>query len=231
MPSGFMPNPDASLLLWSANFNRLINLSAESYGLTPELAAQYGELYDLFAAAMQTASDPGTRTAPAVMAKNRARENMKSLARRLAKRVEATAGVRDPQRVQLGLTVRAAWSRIQPPMSAPMLDVVRVTGRTVTLLLHDSASTTKRGKPDGVAAASVFSFVAPSEATPPPKDPAGWRYRGNFTRTNIELSFDAGVPAGSTVWLTAYWINPRSQSGPAGAPISTVLAGGIARAA
>ena len=41
-----------------------------------------------------------------------------------------------------------------------------------------------------------------------------------------------GTAAGSTVWFTAFWRNPKDQSGPATTPVSTkVQWGGLSMAA
>ena len=69
----------------------------------------------------------------------------------------------------------------------------------------------------------MFSFVGSA----PPADIGQWVFQGSSTRTTFEVEFPATVPAGSQVFLCAFWFNPRSQSGPACQPISAYLAGGV----
>jgi hypothetical protein len=47
----------------------------------------------------------------------------------------------------------------------------------------------------------------------------------------VDVEFPADAANGATVWLTAFWFNPRAQSGPACQPISTNIPGGLSMAA
>jgi hypothetical protein len=49
--------------------------------------------------------------------------------------------------------------------------------------------------------------------------------------TTVDVEFDADVAAGSKVWFTAFWFNPRAMSGPACAPISAYVQFGGSMAA
>jgi hypothetical protein len=97
-----------------------------------------------------------------------------------------------------------------------------VTGYTVKIKLHDSASGSKRGKPAGVSGASVFSYAGATA----PADISAWKFEGNTSKTAVEVAFPNTTAAGATVWLTAFWFNPRKQSGPACSPVNTNLQGG-----
>ena len=89
-------------------------------------------------------------------------------------------------------------------------------------MLHDALNPTRRGKPLGVAGASVFSFVGPTA----PAELAAWKFEGNTTRTRVDVLFPADTPPGSKIWVCAFWFNPRAQAGPTSAPVSTNLPGG-----
>jgi hypothetical protein len=69
MSDNFLPNRDADLLAWSANFARGISIGFVELGISPEQAAQYALLNDQFAARLAASSDPGTRTRGVVAAK------------------------------------------------------------------------------------------------------------------------------------------------------------------
>ena len=69
----------------------------------------------------------------------------------------------------------------------------------------------------------MFSYVGPVA----PTDVNGWKYEGSTGRvTKIDVSFDSSLPAGTKVWICAFWFNGRKQSGPVCAPVSTNLPGG-----
>jgi hypothetical protein len=130
-------------------------------------------------------------------------------------------------RVDLALPVRdVAPSPINPPTERPVMEIVEVNGRIVTIRLRQIGSPS-RAKPAGVWGASVCSFVGAT----PPSDITAWKTEGESTRTDFDVEFAASIPAGSQVWLTAYWKNPRLMSGPACDPISIYLGGGLAQAA
>lgn len=229
MPLAFLPRTDAALLAWSLNFKTMITATPTDYGLTAALATAYGALHDAYAAALQTATDPSTRTKGSVEAKNASRTALKANARLLANLVNGTASVTDAQKLDLGLTVRDLNpTPIPPPSAAPELDVVNVSGRTVKIRLRDAAVPSRRGRPVGVIGASVFSYVGET----PPEDISGWKFEGSTGLTSVSVTFPVTVPPGAQVWLTAFWFNPRKQSGPACTPVSThVQFGGMSMAA
>lgn len=197
-----------------------------TYGLVAADATSYSALHTSYANAL-AACDPGQRSKSLVATKNAARNGLKNAARLLAKRVEGTASVTDAQKIELGLNVRALPSPIPAPSNPPALDVVSVTGRIVRVRLHDSTDASRRGKPAGVAGATVFSFVGAAA----PTDPGAWKFEGNTTRTTIDVLFPDSAAAGAVVWVTAFWRNERDLSGPACAPISTNLQFGVPMAA
>ena len=164
MARTFFPSSDTALLAWSLNFSTLITATPTAYGLTAALATAYGTLHTAYATAL-AAADPAVRTKSSVIAKNLARNSLKNDARLLAKLVEGTASVTDPQKAALGLNVKTPPSPIPAPSDAPNLDVASVSGWTVKVKLHDATSGSKRGKPPGVTGATVFSYVgdAPDE--------------------------------------------------------------------
>lgn len=222
MPKGFLSVSDAGLLAWTVNFNTLISADPAAYGLTAEQAAEYATLSDAYAAAYQTAVDPGTRTKGKVKAKNDARKALKDRARLLAKVIEGQVFVTDEQKIDLGLNVRKSPQPIPVPDSAPDIDILSVSGRRVKIRLHN-ADNSKRAKPSGVAGASVFSYIGEV----PPSDTAAWKFEGNTTRTVVEVDIDPAAQPGAKVYLTAFWFNPRAQSGPAAIPVTTNVQFGV----
>jgi len=57
-------------------------------------------------------------------------------------------------------------------------------------------------------------------------DPSAYSFYGTVSRTVVDIVFPADVPAGTTVFITGYWINTRAESSPAATPVSARLAGG-----
>src|SRR3954451_9516140 len=221
MARSFLPNSDAALLAWSANFSALISAGPVPLGLTSAMATSYATLHADFATKL-AAVDPGVRNKMAVSAKNASRLALKNSARLLASIINGQATVTDAQKIELGLTVRAHPAPVPPPAHFPQVVVKSVTGRMASLLLVDASTPGRRGKPVGVLGASLFSHVGAT----PPTDLADWKFEGNTGRTKFDVTFPSDTAPGAMVWLTAFWFNPRKQSGPACPPVCTNLPGG-----
>jgi hypothetical protein len=221
MASGFLPNSDGALLAWSQNFSTLLSATPATWGVSVSQASQYAALNTAYSAALTLANNPTTRTKANVAAKNTARESLKIDARLLAKIVDGQATVTNQQRIQLGLNVKTVPVPVPAPALPPEIDIVSVIGRTVKVRVHNSA-TTKRARPAGVTGATMFSFAG----AVPPSDVTLWTFQGSTSKTVIDIPFPTTTAAGSQVWVTAFWYNGKGQSGPAGTPVTTYLAGG-----
>ena len=79
----------------------------------------------------------------------------------------------------------------------------------------------------GVKGASIFRYIGENA----PNSVEGWTFAGNTTKTVYEVTLPAETPAGSKVWITAYWFNGKMQSGPAATPVSIHIPGGLSVAA
>jgi hypothetical protein len=227
MANSFFTGTDAELYTGSAAFSTKITASPTAFGLVAAQATAYAAKNSAYAAAYVEAVDPETRTKGKVEAKNEAKRQLRLMAGDLAKIIDGTPTVTNEQKIDLGLNVRSTPTPIPAPLYAPDIDIVSVSGNTVRLKLHDSTSSTRRGRPPGVDGAAVFSFVGAAA----PTDPADWKFEGNTTRTTTNVTFPGTVAPGAKVWFTAFWFNPRAQSGPSATPVTTNIAGGSAMAA
>jgi hypothetical protein len=228
MPKDFIPARDEEFADFVSNFSTLVTAAPTSYGLTAAIATTLSGKVSAFTSARTAATNPGTRGPATVLAKDIARRDLEGYVRQLARAVQGTLTVTDPQRQALGLTVRDKEpSPIPPPATAPQANIVSVNGNTVRVRLTDPAFPTKRGRPDGVDGAAIFSHVG-EEA---PNTEAEWTFEGNTTKTTIDVVFPPATAPGAKVWFTAFWFNPKAQSGPAATPVSTNIAGGSAMAA
>lgn len=228
MPNTYLPATDSGLLNWVTNFSTIINLNPPTYGLEVEEAAAYGALRDDYAAKYTAAVDPATRGGATVLAKNQSKKVIITESRKLAMFVTTQPTVTDEQRYDLGLTVKDTDPTPVPvPDTSPTIDVLAVEGWTVNFRLHNGDST-KRAKPEGVRGATMFSYVGEQ----PPSSIDDWKFEGSITKTDTKIVFPTTLAAGTKIWLTAFWFNPTSQSGPAAVPVSTQINyGGLSQAA
>ena len=224
----FIPPRESELVTWSNNFNTLINATPVAYGLTSAQTMTYTSLHDAFVSAYQIANDNSTRTPSNIVTKDDAKDVMIDNARKLVGIVQADPSVTDTQRSDLEINVPDTEPTPVPvPRDAPALTIVSIIGRTVKIRLRDVANPDRRGKPDGVNGAIIMS----AEGVTPPSDIGEWKLEMNLTRTTADVTFPAALAAGAQVWLTAYWYNTKGESGPAAAPQTTNIAGGLSQAA
>lgn len=227
MRLSFFPSTEAALVAWAATFATGITATPTTFGLTAAQATAFTALSNGYAAAYTAASNVNTKSKALVAAKNAARDAIKNSARLLASIVNGQANVSDQQKLALGLNVRAQPQNWPVPQQANV-KIMSVTGRTVKVSLSETnAASARRGLPAGVQGCTVFSYVGETPAT----DISDWKFEGNSGRGVFEILFPGTVPAGSTVFITAFYFNGRKQSGPAADPVSTQLAGGLSMAA
>ena len=230
----YIPTPEAELVTWSTNFNTKIVAAPTTYGLTPAQATAYTALHTAYVTAYNTANAPLTRSPVNIEAKNTAKFNLidgppgSGAIRELAALVQAFPGITDAQLRELGLTVRDTQpTPIPPPEIAPEMDFVPTGTRTIRIRLHNE-TVLRRKKPEGVKGATVFYHVGETA----PEQLSGWRFHESTTKTILNVDLPASVEPGRKVWFTAFWFNPRPQSGPACTPMSTFLQfGGLSMAA
>jgi hypothetical protein len=220
MANSFFPITDAGALSWAQHFASMITASPVDYGLVAGQASAFTGLVAGFQTWL-TACEPTVRNKASTAAKNAARAAMKLSATQLANIINGQPAVSDAQKIALGLTVRGSYSPVPVPADPPALAIVSVIGRTVKIRVHSSATVT-RARPAGVTGATVFSYVG----TTPPGDLSTWRFQGSTSKAVIDVTFSDTAPAGSAVWLIAFWYNGKGQSGPACSPVPTYLAGG-----
>jgi hypothetical protein len=219
----FPPDREADLVSSASNFDVKTTAAPTTFGLSVPQCTAFHTVLTAFVAARTVALDPLTRSPANIVAKDIAKNSLLASYRQLAGIVQKFPGTTNFIRAELGLPLRFPEpTPIPPPAAAPLLQVKSVSVRTARVRLIDAANPTRRGKPAGVSGAAVFSFVG-SEAPP---DLTEWTFEGNAGRTTVDVVFPSSVENGATVWITAYWFNPRKQAGPTANPVSANLPGG-----
>lgn len=215
--TNYLPTREANLLGWLNNFKARIDLDFAAYGLSEVQKTDFTNATDAFDSAYAVANDPSTRTRANIQAKNTAKKAAIAQARQTVGICQAWPGMTDAKRDLLRITVRDTEpTLIGPPEVMPVLRVASVTGRVLDLELRRQDGTTKQ-KPVGVRAAWLYTFVGDT----PPSDLNDWHFKGGTTKSNPQIVFPDTVAAGTAVWVTALWVNPTDQPGPACAPIKT----------
>ncbi len=226
-----VPKKNSLLVPWSTNFSARATADPGSYGLWSEQASQYAGLHALFISAYEaliSARANGVWSRVQTAAAATAKANLLRFARELYAFVQANTSVSDAKKIEIGVTPRSGGSTpVPPPGVRPGVDPVSAVGHTVTINIHDSDSSAKRGKPAGAQAAWVYTFIGAEY----PSDPAAWTFHGSTTKAKFDIVFPSTLPAGTQVWIRAAWINAKQQAGPMSAPITANLPGGGGMAA
>lgn len=221
MPRDYLPTREADLALWTANFATLTTATPTAYGLTAGNALDYATANSIWQAALQTANDPSTRTAPSIAAKDVAKVNVKAISRLQGNIVQAWPSITPEQLADLGLTVRdTGRTPTAPPNTFPLLNVLGTMSHMVTLAISDQNTPNARRRPANVIGAEVYAQIGGTS----PTGLSGMQYMGLQTR--FPQQWDAGLTAiGARMYMIARWINRKGEAGPISAVTSTVIAG------
>lgn len=213
-----IPRRDVDLLQWSRNLSARISADPQSVFLTPQQAAEYATLHLAYAQAFQLSQNPGTAAPSSFVEKDRARDELKRMARQLTGWIRAQ-GVTDAQRIALGLRPRrqGRGALIPRPDHDPLLQIISVSGCAISVRLHDRTAPTRKGKPARVNSVVLFRWVGDN----PPTDLSAWGAPLHKSVARFTVDFPPELTPGTKVWLTAQWVNARGEPGPGCAPVST----------
>jgi hypothetical protein len=224
-----IPKKDSGLAAWSTNFKTRTTLVPADFDMVAADCTAYAAVHDPYIAALAAVNTVGARSKALVVEKDTKKRELLRLAREFYAKIQSSLTVSDANKTLVNIVVRNPEPTPVPvPATEPVLAVKSVNGRTVTITMRDAANAERRGKPPGVSGAAVFSHVGPTA----PAAIEAWKFEGNTGRTTVDVVFPASVAPGAQVWLTAFWFNPRKQSGPACTPVGThVQFGGVSMAA
>ena len=221
MARNFYTGTEAERASGSANVVSIVSPSPESFGLTSSQIASYSALAGSFNDAFTLSVTPGTRTPVAIAQKRTLKRQLKTASATLGKIIVATPTVSDAQLASLRMNARLSPRRRDVPASAPVVRVISVVGRVVTIRVKDPTSQ-MRGLPFGASGANLYSFVGNS----PPDDPREYHHQGLTTRARTQIVFPNDVASGATVWLSACWVSKRGETSIASVPMRFTIQGG-----
>ncbi|MEM1446262.1 MAG: hypothetical protein AAGF84_09420 [Planctomycetota bacterium] len=225
------PAREPELLEWSQNLYDKVTAADAStlYGLTSEQFIPFASAQETFKAAYAVTNDPDTKTKPAVQTKNTAKKSMLDEARKLISQLQGSSVMTDAKRDALQIPIKDSEpTPVPPPSEAPTLEILSQNGHEVTFRLLPASGPSRRRKPEGVQGATVLTYVGDTA----PLDPTVWTFQGNTTKNVKTIVFDESIAPGTKVWLTAFWFNRRTQSGPPCDPVAAYIQfGGMRRAA
>ncbi|MGI9013065.1 MAG: hypothetical protein ACR2GY_02320 [Phycisphaerales bacterium] len=223
----YLPRADQDLLTFAENMNAKIAPDPTLWGLSVPQQTAFDILVIGFASAMAALQDPLTRSSPYVTAKNEARRLLiqdTNGIRKLVDIIHVYPGTTNQMRSEINITIRStSHTAIPAPTTQPVVRLKGVNHNTVYFFLRDFAQRDRRGKPNGVAGASIMTYVGNT----PPNDFSEWTCQKMVTRTTESVTFPVTVAPLSKVWIAAAWMNAKGQIGPYSSARWTNLAGGV----
>lgn len=211
----YPPVREADLITAVQTFHDVAAAAPATYSLTaPQLTTLGTKLAD-FKTKWDTCQVPGTRTKVAVELKNVSKADLVQYLRSLVRVTQNALTTTNAMRTALGIPLRDILpSSIPIPGFAPELIVKKVWGHQITCRIESPVGE-GRSWPPGVYGAQVYTLVAPEASS----DETLYVPQGLVTRTSFIIQLPDTVPAGSKVWITAQFVNPRGQAGVACTPV------------
>src|SRR5262245_28597592 len=221
--AAFPPRKEAEFNSMVVNASTKISAAPTSYGLDAGKATALASAVSAWSSAYALTLDPATRTRMSISVKDDKRAVLTQILRDYNKIVQGTPTVTDAQKIDIGFPVYKSRAPIPPPAEPPVVTIASQGPWRMKLHLRQ-ADSARGGFPDGVKTAFVFTYQGP---LPVPTDVSEWAFQGSSSKADFELSLDPSIPAGSLIYVTACWLNPRQQASVLAAPISTNVVGGV----
>lgn len=211
----YPPGREADLITATQTFIDVATPVPATYALTAAQLTALGAKLTDFQTKWDVCQVPGTKTKVAVQEKNASKVDLVFDLRTLVRITQNAPTTTNAMRAALGIPLRAETAQPKPvPPWAPELIVKKVWGHQISCKIESPVSE-GRGWPPDVYGAQIYTLVAPE----PTSDTTQYVPQGLVTRTSFIIQMPAEVPAGSKVWITAAFVNPRGQSGVACTPV------------
>ena len=220
MGKTFLPDRDSDLCKWAGIAAERLLATPGAYGVSSELANEFGAAQRAFADSLSKTQFRGTRTMIDTARKNEDRKILRALAGEVSAVVQANRHVTREQILELGLTLRKNRARVAPPDEVPGVNATAENANVVSVKLLRTNSD-KRGKPQRAAMANIFAAYPDA----PGLDPV-WRLIGATSRPVSRWQLPHRLPAGTPVVLRAQWVNTRQEPGPMSFDAFATLRGG-----
>jgi hypothetical protein len=216
----YLPQQDAALQAWAANFDSIVAVDFASLGVSaPEAAAITAAVAD-FTAKLTLATDPGTRTPVAVAAKNVSRAAMLATIRPIAIRIAIDPSILPEDKTDLGLNPHTSGpTPVSAPGTFPLLDILKATPGCQVIRYRDSDTPTTRAKPYGVIEMQIYVVIGEAAV----EEPTNAVYFDSATKSPHMLFFDP-ADNGKVATLFGRWRNRNGLLGPWSGPVAMTIA-------
>lgn len=209
MQTPYLPDPDAGFDNWFRNFSTLITAAPATYGLLVGDATAIATSQGLWSTAYIAATDPATRTAPAIAAKDAQRILSTALIRPYATTISRNPAVSNDNKTAVGVNLpNTARTPVPPPATVPTLSLVQAIHFLQVLAYRDTSTPTSKAKPPGAIGLDLWRFVG----TVAGSDPTAGSPFGTITKSPTNIGYTA-PDVGKTATYWGRWV---TRSGPSG---------------
>lgn len=164
----YIPSTDADFDVWLANFSVLLTAAPILYGLTAPDALIVAGVTASWHSAYLVATNPSTRTSPAVAAKDGARLTATGTVRTYATNISRNPGVSDLDKRNIGVNLPNNAPVPVPPITDVPALVLQPSGSGQAVLQYRSSSDpTRKAKPFGAIGIEIWRAVGNVAAVSP----------------------------------------------------------------
>jgi hypothetical protein len=215
----YIPGPDGLANAWLVAFAATIAAAQADYKVTLAESTQIGVVTAAFNVALETATNPNTRTKATVAAKDQARATAELYVRPIATRISADPTISAELKTLAGVTLRNnGGTPVPAPVIAPQLGVRGIIPGMATIEATNPDNS-KKTKPEGVVGIEIAAVIGTAFTA----DPSAAVPQGTWTRGLISLPL-AQSASGQKISLFARYAtrtgpNGQAQTGPWSAPL------------
>ena len=210
MSNDYIPEADRKFLVWVKNLFAYLIAHAMNWNINPSTWAHIDPpLITAYDDALAKAEDPNRGKAD-VLAKNEARDALKSATRRYVKEhLEYNSLITNEDRERMGLPVHDTKpTPVLPPDTLPAPTVKQPSPGVLEFHVIDSKSE-RKAKPAGVHGFETAWAILDAA----PTDWSQLTHSSFCTRTPLRLTF-SGYERGKTVYFALRWENTKGEKGP-----------------
>lgn len=218
----YIPQADAVLNVWQFNLIDYLSENAVAWGIPAEVVTSLRANQARWTAAYDKANNKQNRTAPDVVSKNEAHDDLIKEIRDVVQQwLVRNPKVTDADRVRMGVTVRSTNHTVVPaPDSFPVGSVDFSLRLQHSISFYDQASAHSNAKPEGVTGCEIY-LKADGEA---PKSVEEMNFQGTCSASPFMVKFE-NAKAGKTAWYWLRWVNRKGETGPWSTVVNAMIVG------